>query len=240
MQLSERIILVTGATGGLGRALCTALGQEGANVIALARGEQDLGLVQQDVEQAGGRCLCIPFDLTRFDQYESLFAGLKQHIPHLDGLVHLAGDLDRCAPMQYVPPAEFRRMLDIHLVAPSLLTQALLPLLERAPSASVIFTTCDMAREPEANWHGYGMGKAALVHAAALWQLEHPHKPMRFNALNPGRMRTRLFVRAYAGASPASVPEPKAAAQAYLYLLSDAAKDMRGQHLQASDLLTKA
>ena len=231
--------MVTGASSGLGRAIAQQLGAEGANVIALGRVTEALEVTQSRIEEAGGRCLCIPFDLTDFDNYGKLFLTLKDQIPHLDGLVHCAGSLKRCAPMQHVKPDTFRGALDIHLTAPNLLTQIMFPLLKRAASASVIFTTCDMISEDLANWHGYGLAKRALGYAAAMWQAEHPSKAMRFNTINPGRMRTRSFERAFPGLSPATVPVAAEIAPAFLEILSDAARDIRGQLLTAGDLLEK-
>jgi NAD(P)-dependent dehydrogenase (short-subunit alcohol dehydrogenase family) len=238
-RFENKIIMVTGASSGLGRAIAQQLGAEGASVIALGRVEEALTVTQNRIEEAGGRCLCIPFDLTDFDNYGKLFLALKDQVPHLDGLVHCAGSLKRCAPMQHVKPDVFRGALDIHLTAPNLITQIMFPLLKRAESASVIFTTCDMIEEDQANWHGYGLAKRALGYAAAMWQAEHPSKPMRFNTINPGRMRTRSFERAYPGLAPSTVPVAAEIAPAFLKILSDDAKEIRGQLLQASDLLEK-
>ncbi len=239
-RFKNKIIMVTGASSGLGRAVAQQLGAEGANVIALGRIEEALEITQSRIEEAGGRCLCIPFDLTDFDDYGKLFLALKDQIPHLDGLVHCAGSLKRCAPMQHVKADTFRGALDIHLTAPNLLTQIMFPLLKRAEGASVVFITCDMIEKDQANWHGYGLAKRALGYAAAMWQAEHPSKPIRFNTLNPGRMRTRSFERAYPGLNPASVPVAAETAPAILKLLSDETKEIRGETLQASDLLEKS
>ncbi len=236
-RFENKIIMVTGASSGLGRAIAQQLGAEGASVIALGRVTEALEVTQSRIEEAGGRCLCIPFDLTDFDNYGKLFLALKDQIPHLDGLVHCAGSLKRCAPMQHVKPEVFRGALDIHLTAPNMLTQIMFPLLKRAEAASVIFTTCDMIGEDQPNWHGYGMAKRALGYAAAMWQAEHPSKPFRFNTINPGRMRTRSFERAFPGLSPATVPVAAEIAPAFLQILSDESRDVRGKLLNASDLL---
>ncbi|MDT8376682.1 MAG: SDR family NAD(P)-dependent oxidoreductase [Mariprofundaceae bacterium] len=236
-RFENRIIMVTGASSGLGRAIAQQLGAEGASVIALGRAEEALEVTQGRIEEAGGRCLCIPFDLVDFDNYGKLFLALKDQVPHLDGLVHCAGGLKRCAPMQHVKPDVFRGALDIHLTAPNLLTRTMFPLLDRAESASVIFTTCDMVAEDQANWHGYGLAKRALGYAAAMWQAEHPSRPMRFNTINPGRMRTRSFERAYPGLNPATVPVAADIAPVFLQILSDDSRDIRGQLLNAADLL---
>lgn len=232
----DRIIMVTGASDGIGQRVAVALGEAGANVIALARKEDGLQQTRDRIEELGGRCLCIPFDLMRFNDYGKLFLALKDQVPHLDGLVHCAGSIDRCTPMQYVKPDTFRQMLDIHLSAPNMLTQIMLPLLRRANAASIIFTSCDMINEDQANWHGYGLAKRALGYAAAMWQMEHPDAPYRFNTLNPGRVRTELFKRAFGGTHPKEVPAVSSVVPAYLYLLSDQSRDVRGQSLQASDL----
>jgi len=236
-EFKDRIIMVTGASDGIGQQVAVALGEAGANVIALGRKEDGLQQTQERIEELGGRCLCIPFDLLEFDLYGKLFLSLKDQIPHLDGLVHCAGSIDRCTPLQYVKTADFRKMLDIHLTAPNMLTQIMFPLLKRAESASVIFTSCEMVSEDKANWHGYGMAKRALGYAAAMWQMEHPEAPFRFNTLNPGRVRTTLFKRTFGGEHPKMAPPPSSVVPAYLYLLSDASKDQRGQTLHASDLI---
>ncbi|MDX8396510.1 MAG: SDR family NAD(P)-dependent oxidoreductase [Mariprofundaceae bacterium] len=236
-RFENKIIMVTGASSGLGRAIAQQAGAEGASIIALDKEDEGLAITQERIEESGGRCLCIPFDLTKFDEYDRLFLTLKDQIPHLDGLVHCAGYLARCTPMQHVKPDNFRNMLDIHLTAPNLLTRSMFPLLKRSESASTIFTTCDMIDEDQANWHGYGMAKRALGYAAGMWQAEQPGKEMRFNTINPGRMRTPMFERAYPGLSPAQVPIAADIAPAFLYILSDTAKEIRGETFNAVDIV---
>jgi len=228
--------MVTGASDGIGAHVAAALGEAGASVIALGRNEDGLQKTLERIEELGGRCLCVPFDLLEFDDYGKLFLSLKDQIPHLDGLVHCAAEIDRCTPMQYIKADVFRKSLDINLTAPNMLTQMMLPLLKRAEAASVIFTSCDMVEDDQTNWHAYGMAKRALAYAAAMWQKEHADKPYRFNALNPGRVRTALFQRTFGGMHPSEVPGPSTVVPAYLYLLSDASKELRGQSLHARDL----
>lgn len=235
--LKDKIIMVTGGSDGIGRAVAAALGEEGANVVVLGRKEEALAVTQARVEELGGQCLAIPFDLLKFDDYGKLFLALKDQIPHLDGLVHCAGELARCSPMTDIKVKDFRKMLDINLTAPNMLTQMMMPLIKRAEAASVIFTSCDMAEEDQMHWHGYGMAKRALPYAAAMWQGENPQKPYRFNTLNPGRVRTEIFKRAYPGLHGRHVPAPVVVAPAYLQLLSEQSKDVRGQSLNAVDML---
>jgi len=237
-RFEQKIIMVTGASDGIGQQVAMALGAQGASLIALGRDENGLGATQKHIEDLGGRCLCIPFELTDFDHYGKLFLALKDQIPHLDGLVHCAGSLDRCTPMQYIKVDKFRDALDIHLTAPNMLTQIMLPLLRRAESASIVFTTCDMIDDDQNNWHAYGFAKRALGYAAAMWQGEHPDKPYRFNTLNPGRVRTQLFKRAYPGILPREIPLAESVVPAYLALLADENKDLRGQTFNAADLIS--
>lgn len=235
--LKDKIILVTGASDGIGAAVASALGEEGANVVILSRKDDQLQQTQARIEHLGGRCLVVSFDLLKFDDYGKLFLALKDQIPHLDGLVHCAGEMDRCTPMAYIKAEEFRKMLDINLTAPNMLTQILLPLLKRAPAASVIFTSCDMVDDDQLHWHAFGLAKRALPYAAAMWQGESPDQACRFNVLNPGRVRTEMFKRAYPGLHGRHVPAPVVLAPAYLQLLSDQSSDIRGKSLHAIDLL---
>jgi len=233
----KSVVMVTGASSGLGRAVCEALGKRQANVIALGRDADELSATQALVEEAGGRCLCVPFDLLNFEAYGKLFLSLKDQIPHLDGLVHCAGALDRCTPMQYVKVDDFRGMLDIHLTAPNMLTQIMLPLIRRAQGATVLFTSCDMLNDDLPNWHGYGLAKRALAYTAAMWHAEHPDKPYRFVTLNPGKMRTTLFKRAYGGMHPKEVPLPDDAADGFIKVLCAPAEAVNGRSLHLEDAL---
>ena len=229
--------MVTGASDGIGQQVAIALAKEGANIIALGRDEDALQETLEQIEAAGGRCLCTPFNLLDFDNYGKLFLALKDQIPHLDGLVHCAGAIERCSPMQYIKTKDFRTALDINLTAPNMLTQIMLPLLKRAKAASIIFTSCDMVEEDQANWHGYGLAKRALAYAASMWQMEHPDASYRFNTLNPGRVRTTLFKRTFGGELPSMVPPAESVTPAYLYLLSDRSSSERGQSLHARDII---
>ncbi|MDQ6989912.1 MAG: SDR family NAD(P)-dependent oxidoreductase [Mariprofundaceae bacterium] len=236
-HLKDKTILVTGASDGIGQAVAAALGAEQANVILLGRNEAELAVTQSKVEELGGRALAVPFDLLQFEDYGKLFLALKDQVPHLDGLVHCAGDLTRCTPMVHVETEAFRKMLDIHLTAPNMLTKMMMPLFKRAEAASIIFTGCDMMEEDQAHWHGYGLAKRAMPYVAAMWQAENPNKTYRFNTLNPGRTRTELFKKAFPGLHGRHVPAPVQVAPAYLHLLSDASQDIRGQSLNAVDIL---
>ncbi|EAU55919.1 SDR family NAD(P)-dependent oxidoreductase [Mariprofundus ferrooxydans] len=233
----KSIVMVTGASAGLGRAVCVSLGKMGANVIALARDVDALAKTQDLVEQAGGRCLCVPFDLLEFDAYGKLFLRLKDQIPHLDGLIHCAGSLQYCTPMQYVKTDDFRAMLDIHLTAPNMLTQSMLPLIRRAEEATVVFTSCEMLDNDLPNWHAYGLAKRALGYAAAMWHAEHADKAYRFVTIDPGRMRTALFRRAFMGMDPMEVPGPEQAAEGFLRMLAATADAVNGKSLKLEDAL---
>jgi len=235
-SMKDKIIMVTGASSGLGRAACVAMGGQKANLVALGRDEDALEQTRAMVEEAGGRCLCVPFDLMDFDDYGKLFLSLKDQVPHLDGLIHCSASLDRCTPLQYVKTDDFRRMLDMHLTAPNMLTQMMLPLLKRADAATVIFTSCDMMAEDLPNWHGYGLAKRALSYASAMWHIEQPDLPCRFVTFNPGKMRTTLFKRAYGGMHPKEVPTTEAAAAALLHLLDADSKAINGKSLQLTDV----
>ncbi|MDX8401404.1 MAG: SDR family NAD(P)-dependent oxidoreductase [Mariprofundaceae bacterium] len=232
-EFKDSIHLITGASGGLGRALAVALGAEGANIVALGRDEDELAETQTRVEQAGGRCLCVPFDLGDFEHYDRLFLALKDQIPHLDGLVHCAGAIKRCAPMQHVKPQDFREAVDLNLTAPNLLTRALFPLIRRGRACSVVFVTCDMVDRDLPNWHGYGLAKRALAYAAAMWTAEHPDAPFRFNAFNPGKIRTETFRRTYGGMHPKEVPPATEVVPALMRLLAPA-DETRGQVIHAA------
>ena len=230
--LAGRTILVSGATGGLGRVTALACARSGAQVVLLGRKVANLEKLYDEIEQIGGVSPSIyPMNLegaTPAD-YENLADTIDRECAGLHGIVHAAAHFSGLQPAAEIKPEEWMRSLQVNLNAPFLLTQAALPVLQRQRDASVVFILDDLARVHKAFWGAYGVAKSALPGLVSILHEETENSPVRVHALLPAPMRTALRRMAYFGENTMIQPEPDATA--VVYLLSEAARNVRGATL---------
>ncbi|CAK0751983.1 Uncharacterized oxidoreductase YciK [Gammaproteobacteria bacterium] len=232
--LRERVILITGAESGLGRATALACAAHGATVVLLGRNETMLEQAYDAIEAAGyPRPALVPVNLetAAFHEYTQLAEHLERELGRLDGLVHNAATLGVLSPVAHYNPEIWARTLQVDLHAPFLLTRACLPLLTRGPDSSVIFVSDTVGRRGRAFWGAYAVAKAGLERLMEVMADELENEPVRVNSLDPGRLRTLLRARAYPGEDPNTVPLPETAVAPLLYLLGPESQEVRGQTL---------
>ena len=235
--LRGRVILITGASSGLGSALAVEAARAGATVILCGRNQAKLESVYDEIETLPApRPAIARLDLEQAtaDDYDRLAGTVGAEFGRLDGLVHSAALLgDRTPLAQYDVPT-WCKVLHVNLTAPFILTQVLLPHLRKAPDASVIFVSSAVAPNPRPYWGAYAVAKCGLESIRNMWSQELEIEPnIRMNSVNPGRMRTRMRAAAYPAEDPNTLPFPKSVTPAFLYLLSELGGDIRGQYLDA-------
>ena len=236
VDLAGRVVLVTGAGQGLGRAVALACAGAGATVALLGRKADKLEKVYDTVLAAGGRePAIVPLDLeTAGDrEFESLAQLVKRDLGRLDALVHCASHFTPLGPLHLQTLDQWMTHLRVNLAAPFALTRACLPLLAAAPDGSVVFTSETHGLAPAAYWGALAVSKAALATLAAIWADEHERrgKP-RFHVLVPGPVATPQRAQSHPGEDRARLLPAEKAARAYLYLLGDAGRGVSGQIAQ--------
>ncbi len=207
-------VLITGATGGLGKALALACAERGARVVLLDRNKRLLERLCDQVEALGAPAPgYADLDLSGVgpEQLDELVAGLTEAYGPLAGLVHAAVRFDGLRPLDQILPEDWLMDLQVNLNVAWLLTLACLPSLKSA-AGTVIFLV-DGDAEGRAYWGSYGASKAALGSLAATLSEELGHSGCRSLAIDPGPMRTDLRATAYLGEDPGSVPSPSEAAE---------------------------
>lgn len=235
--LKERIILITGAGEGIGRAAALSCAAHGATVILLGRTEEKLEQVYDAIEAAGyPQPAIIPMNLETATEtdYDALAATLEQEFGHLDGLLHNAGQLGLRTPIESYDPTVWQRVMQVNVNAPFMMTQALLSLLQLSADASIIFTSSGAGRKGRAFWGAYGVSKFATEGMMQILadELEHCDN-IRVNCINPGATRTNMRASAYPAEQPTNNPAPAEIMPAYLYLLGPDSKTINGQSLDA-------
>ena len=230
-SLAGRVVLVTGATGGLGGAVARAATRAGATVVISGRRKRQLEQLYDAMLAEGlAEPVIHPLDLEVATprEYAALAEGLERDFGRLDGIVHAAASFTGLTPLSMHKPDDWLRALHVNVSAPFALTQACMPLLTRADDSAVVFVLDNPQLLQRAHWGGYGVSKAALERLVAILHEETDESPLRVHALLPAPMRTALRRQAYFGEDILQRPLPDAAAAAAVYLLGAQALAVRG------------
>lgn len=233
--LADRIILVTGAGDGLGRAAALAYARHGATVILLGRTQQKLENVYDEISGSGcPEPLLMPVDLSRsgLGDYQQIASAIDQQFGRLDGLLHSAALLGNLTPLGLYSLETWQQVMQVNFNAAYLLTRACLDVLEKSEAASVVFTTSNAARQGRAYWGAYAAAGAAIENLVQVWSEElGENSRIRMNTLDPGAVRTALRARAYPGEDSGNLPAPEEVMSIYLYLMGKDSLEQRGSAL---------
>ncbi len=223
-RLAGRIVLVTGASRGIGRAVAKAVAAHGAHVIAVARPRSvgALEALDDEIRALGGSATLTPFDLTDGDAIDRLGAAIYERWGRLDALVGNAGRLGVISPVTHIDPKEWDRTFAVNVHANFRLIRSLDPLLRRADDGRAIFVTSGAARRHKAYWGLYAASKAALETLVLTYAAECRLSGVKVNLVNPGPVRTAMRAQAYPGEDPETLPTPEDVAPLFVELLDPA------------------
>jgi NAD(P)-dependent dehydrogenase (short-subunit alcohol dehydrogenase family) len=235
--LAGRVILITGAGSGLGRALAIEGARAGASVILSGRNGAKLERVYDEIEALGKPQPAIAkLDLAGATavEYDNLAKTIDGEFGKLDGLVHAAALLGDRTPLEQYDVPTWCKVLHVNLTAPFILSQILLPNLRKSADASVIFVSSGVVKNPRAYWGAYAVAKSGLESVRSMLSQElEGEENIRVNSVNPGRMRTAMRAAAYPAEDPNTVPTPASVSGTFLYLLSALSRGIDGQYIEA-------
>lgn len=233
--LHDRVILITGASDGIGKAVAQAAAAHGAHVILHGRNVKRLEAVYDAIVAAKHpRPSILPLDLEKAAQpeYDALAAAIAKEFGRLDGLLHNASMLGERAPIEHHDVAKWMRTLHVNTTVPFILTQRCMPLLRLSADPSIVFTSSGVVPRPRAYWGAYLVSKwgtEGLMHMLA-HELEST-PAMRVNSLNPGKVRTGMRLQAYPAEDRSLLAAPGDIVAPYLFLLGPDSKGVTGQAL---------
>lgn len=235
--LRDRIILITGASDGIGRALALHAAELGAQVILHGRNVSKLETVYDEIEALDGaaRPSIAAVDLATADSaaYQSLAENLEKEFGRLDGLVHNASILgDRFSIEQY-DAAMWQQVMHVNVTAAFVLTQVCLPMLNASQDASVVFTSSGVGRSGRAFWGAYSVSKFATEGLSQVLADEHRHGTMRVNCVNPGATRTNMRLEAFPAEDRDTLKRPEDILATYIFLLGPDSSGVTGRSLDA-------
>lgn len=234
--MDRRIVLVTGASRGIGRAAAVELARAGNHIIATARSEKALTSLDDEIfAHTERRSTLIPLDLRDVNAIDRLASALLDRFGRLDGLLGNAGVLGVLGPLETISPAAFQETIEVNFIANWRLIRAVHPLLRASKAGRALFMTSGIVPRPRAFWGVYGASKAALETMIACYADETENTPIRINLLDPGAVRTEMRFKAMPGEDPLSLPTPQDIASLVPHYLS-AECNLHGERISYSTL----
>jgi len=234
--LQDRIILVTGASDGIGREAAQTYARYGATVILLGRNEDKLRQVARAIaEEKGTQPHWFTLDLLTCtsDECHQLAKRIAAHFPRLDGVLHNAGLLGDICPMSDQNPQVWQDVMQVNVNATFMLTQALLPLLLKSDAGSLVFTSSSVGRQGRANWGAYATSKFATEGMMQVLADEYQNRHLRVNCINPGGTRTGMRASAFPTEDPQKLKTPADIMPLYLWLMGDDSRRKTGMTFDA-------
>ena len=232
--LDNRVILVTGATSGIGRAVSHHLTQHGARVIVHGRDPSALKRLHKELSEIGLEPIVakLDFENAHIDEYHNLTKEIETRFNRLDGLLHNASILGDLTPIGHYNINLWQRVMQTNLNAPFILTRYFLPLLRRSEDASILFTTSGVGNNGRAHWGAYCASKFATEGLAQTLADECENTSIRVNSINPGATRTLMRSKAFPAEDPKSLQKPESITKPYLYLLGPDSRGTSGQRFE--------
>ena len=234
-QLKNKIILVTGASRGIGKSASIMYASLGAKVILLGRDLESLEQVYDEIVQLKySEPMISLMDLERADgnDYQAVYENMMNEFGKLDGLLLNASILGDRSPIAHYDSETWLRTLHVNLTTQFLLTKALLPVLYESDSASVIFTSSGVGKVGKAFWGAYSVSKFGVEALSQILSAEHEDQStIRFNCINPGATRTKMRKEAYPYEDEMKLKEPDEVMEKYVWLMSDDSRSISGQSI---------
>jgi len=233
-ELNNKTILVTGANRGFGRTITLDLAKAGATVIMLGRDLASLETTYDEVVELGYiEPILYPLDLEGAtpENYEQLQKDIIDKFGHIDGLIHNAGIIGTMMPIDQYDIKIWYSTMQINVNAAFMLTQFMIPLLNRSKDARIIFLSSTVGRQARAYWGAYGVSKFAIEGLSKTLSEELENTNIKVNSLNPGNMRTEMRRTAYPAENSDRNPLPEEKSPAIVYLMSNETKNLNGEQL---------
>ncbi len=235
--LKDKVIMITGASDGIGKVCAITFADYGATVICLGRSQEKLEALYDEIEDKHpGKVIIHPMDFATAspDDYKLLAESLNEQFPALDGLLHNAALLGARSPIEYYPESDWDALMKVNVNAAFMLTRVLLPALQNASSGRILFTSSSVGRKGRAYWGAYAVSKFAVegLMQTLADELATTSK-IRVNSLNPGGTRTAMRQAAYPAEKPDTQPAPESLMPVYLYLFGPEAEELHGRTLDA-------
>ena len=220
--LAGKVILVTGASRGIGYAAALEAAKRGAHVVAVARTVGGLEELDDEIQDLGSSATLVPLDLRDGEAIDRLGAAIFERWGALDGLIANAGQLGVLSPLPHVKPEDFDKVMAVNVTANYRLLRSTDLLLRQADAGRAVFVSSSSGKSARPFWGLYAASKAALDAMVKSYAGETEQSKVKVNVFYPGAVRTAMRAKAMPGENPDTLPTPSEIAPKLVDLLSPA------------------
>ena len=219
-SLADKIVLVTGASRGIGYQAALEAARRGAHVIAVARTVGGLEELDDEIKALGQSATLVPLDLREFDAIDRMGHAIFERWGRLDGLIGNAGALGLLSPVAHVEPKDFDQAMAVNVTANYRLIRSMDLLLRQSEAGRAVFVSSSSAHSAKPFWGAYAASKAALEALVKSYAGEIANvTKVRANLFHPGAVRTAMRAKVAPGEDPASLPHPSEVAPALIDMI---------------------
>jgi NAD(P)-dependent dehydrogenase (short-subunit alcohol dehydrogenase family) len=241
-SLAGKVVIVTGASRGIGAAAAVALGKAGATLVLTARDAAQLETVAQAITQDGGKAAAIACDVSDWRAVQRLVAETQQRFGKLDALINNAGVIEPIAVTAESDPAAWARSIEINLIGAYYVIRGVLPPMLASGGGTIVNVSSGAAHNPLEGWSAYCSGKAGLAMLTRQIALEHAAQGIRVFGFQPGTTDTdmQVLIRASGMNIISQIPRANLTpvahpARAIVYLCTPEADDLIGAEFSLRD-----
>lgn len=224
-DLTGKVILVTGASRGIGYATALEAARRGAHVVAVARTVGGLEELDDEIQDLGSSSTLVPLDLRDGEAIDRLGAAIFERWGALDGLIANAGLLGVLSPLPHIAPEEFEKVMAVNVTANYRLLRSCDLLLRQSTAGRAVFVSSASARSAKPYWGLYAATKAALDAMVKSYSSEIEQSKVRVNLFYPGAVRTAMRAKAMPGEDPSVLPTPADIAPKLVDMISPSLKE---------------
>ncbi|WP_233435000.1 SDR family NAD(P)-dependent oxidoreductase [Mesobacillus jeotgali] len=235
-MIKNKVVMITGVTQGLGKALTLRFAKEGAKLAVCARREKELEVVKEEAESYGAEVLAVTADVSVPREAEKFVALTLEKFGRIDVLINNASVLGP-SPMPLLldyPEEDFAEVIRVNSISPFLITRRVLPAMLTQAEGSVINVTSEAGHIGYAGWGAYGISKFAVEGMTETWADELNGTNIRMNMVDPGEMDTKMHSLAVPDCDY-ELAKPEEVVDVFLFLASEESKGVNGQRFQAQE-----
>ena len=236
-RFTDKNVVITGASRGIGAALAKAFSVEGARVFLCARNEEELRAVGEAIVAEGAKAGWTTIDVSEPDGARALALMASSELGRVDILVNNAGVLGPKAPLLEVSPGQWNDVMKVNLTGPFLVSRAFLPAMLGQGSGLIVNVTSGIGRKSRATWGPYAVSKFGVEGLTQTLAAEIGPQGLAAVAVNPGATRTSMRAAAEPDEDPMTLPSAEVIAEAFLRIAAKPPAEINGQSIDCRPLI---
>lgn len=234
-DIKDKVVVITGATKGLGAALARAFAQHQAKLAICARSVDGIAQIQDEIERQGAELFALPIDIKVPDHVEHFAEQTLQRFGTVHALINNASILGRRVPVVDYDFKTWREVIDVNLNGLFLMTKAFLPHFMKERRGSIINLSSGVGSVGKPRWGAYCVSKFGVEGFTFMLAEELREYAVRVNAVNPGPLATEMRRAAYPDEDQSKLKRPTDIVDVFLYLVSDRSSHLTGERINAQE-----